>query len=107
VSLLFSVDEKETITLTKISGSSLEKNICSLWTCKTLVQLPTIQTLFSTTDKNILNVTIDPTACNIVQNLKNLAQTEFSDVSRFHKLMPPRLALYLTYNSRKNDRMHF
>ena len=89
------VGEKETITLTKLSGSSLDKNKYSLWTCKTLVKLPTIHAFLSATEKermNILSVTIDPTTCDIVQNLKNLAQTEFSDASRFHKLMPPKIA---------------
>ncbi|XP_065905190.1 sacsin-like [Dysidea avara] len=87
------VGKEETITLSKLSGSSLEKNKYSVWTCKPLVKLPVL--FYSSTDKKrmqILGVSIDPRTGDIVQNLKNLSTTEFSDFSKFHKLMSPKIA---------------
>jgi len=96
------IGKEETITLTKLSGSFLEKHKHCVWTCKTLVKLPIIPhgPFYSTRDKermNNLGVLFSPRIKDIVQNLKNLADTEFSDFIRFHKRMSPSIAKTSTY----------
>jgi len=79
-------DENMTITLTKLSESSLEKNKHSVWTCKPLVGLPVH--LDNATDikrLKVLGVSVVPKTSDVIHNLKVLAGTEFSDNSRFHK----------------------
>jgi len=81
-------DQNMTITLTKLSESSLVKNKHSVWTCKPLVDLPVH--LNNATDVQrlkVLDVSVVPKTSDVIHNLKVLAGTEFSDHSRFHKQM--------------------
>ena len=96
------VGREETITLTKLSGSSLEKHKHCVWTSRPLVKLPIIShgSSYCARDKermNSLGVSFSPETNDIVQNLKNIADTEFSDFSRFHKRMSPSIAKTSTY----------
>lgn len=79
-------DESESVTLTKLFGSCVAKYKHCVWTCKPLVQLPT--TSYNDTIKRrltVLGVTLIPSTDDVIKNLTNLADTEFTNFSRFHK----------------------
>ena len=79
-------DESTTITLTKLSESSLVKNKHSVWTCKPLVELPVhLDNVLDVQRLKTLGVSVVPKTSDVIHNLKVLASTEFSDNSRFHK----------------------
>ena len=79
-------DESATITLTKLSESSLERNKHSVWTCKPLVELPVHLSNDTDVQKlTALGVSIVPETSDVIHNLKVLASTEFSESSRFYK----------------------
>ena len=88
-------DGNKTISITKLSGSSLLKFKESTWTCKPLIKLPVEfnDAINKYANKiNALNVTVVPSVNDNIENLRNLTDSEFSDFSRFHKQISPKTA---------------
>ena len=88
-------DGYKTVSITKLSGSSILKFKESVWTCKPLVKLP-IQyndAIHKYANKiRALSVTVVPSVDDNIENLRNLTDSEFSDFSRFHKQISPKTA---------------
>jgi len=86
-----SEDGSKSISITKLSGSSLVQYKESLWTCKPLIELPiSLDAMHRCAEKiRALDITVTPSINDIVQNLHNLADSEFADFSRFHKQISP------------------
>ena len=83
-------DDSGTVRLTKLRGSCITRYKHSIWTCKPVVQLPVHVSLFYPTSSTktrakALGVSLMPSIEDVVQNLTNLANTEFADFSRFHQ----------------------
>ena len=85
-------DEKGTIYLTNLHGSCIAIHKNSTWTCKPLIHLPVLlyHDDIKKTRAEILGVSLVPSIDDVVQNLTNLANTEFADFSRFHQYSSPR-----------------
>ena len=81
-------DESETVYLTKLAGSCIDKYKHCVWTCKPLVQLPLPQNYDATITNRMkaLGIAVTPSTDDVITNLTNLANTEYADFSRFHKL---------------------
>ena len=85
----------KTLSITKLSGSSLLKFKESVWTCKPLIKLPIrhydAENKYANKIK-ALSVTVVPSVNDNIENLRNLTDSEFSDFSRFHKKVSPKTA---------------
>ena len=80
-------DESETVNLTELSGSCVATYKHCVWTCKPLVRLPTKYFNNTITPRlKALGVSIVPSTDDVITNLANLADTEFANFSRFHKV---------------------
>ena len=85
-------DANKTVHITKLSGSSLLTFKDSIWTCKPLITVPI--SYYDAVNKyavkmKALGITVTPSVDNIIENLHNLADSEFADYSRFHKQISP------------------
>ena len=93
----FMIDETDTVTLTKLSGSCLysNNNAYSVWTCKPLVELPVnLHDIKDVAKLKALGVSVMPQIEDVVENFKNLSKSEFSDYLIFNKKTPlPRAKL--------------
>ena len=80
-------DENGTIYLTKLHESCIATYKHSVWTYKPLIQLPVLfyHDDVVKTRAEILGVSLVPSKDDVVQNLTNLANSEFADFSRFHQ----------------------
>ena len=85
-------DANKAVHIAKLSGSSLQKFKDSVWTCKPLITVPI--TYHDAVNKHAkkmkaLGITVMPSVEEIIENIQNLADTEFADCSRFHKQISP------------------
>ena len=89
------IDGSKTVTIAKLSGSALLQLKDSVWTCKPLIRLPVsyrdATNKYANTIK-ALNITVIPSVDDIIENLQNLADSEFADFSRFHQQISPETA---------------
>ena len=87
-------DEFGTIHLTQLAGSCAVQCMNSVWTCRTLIDLPVSypfsqETVLRMEDFRIL---AKPTLSDAIQSLKNIASTRFTNASRFNKETSPEIA---------------
>ena len=80
-------DDSDTVELTKLRGSCIDKYKHSTWTSKPLVNLPWVFYYRSSTTARAkaLGISLVPSIVDVVSNLINLANTEFVNFSRFHQ----------------------
>ena len=80
-------DMQETVHLAKLAGSSPVEFKHSVWTCKPLVCLPVSRPYNKITVARMkaLGISVMPSIPNVIQNLRNIANTTFADVSGFNK----------------------
>ena len=81
-------DINKTVNITKLSGSCLPKFKNSVWTCKPLITIPI--SYHDAMNKHAkmmktLGITVAPSVDDIIENLKNITDSEFADFSGFHK----------------------
>ena len=72
----------DTISLTKLSGSSIASNQYLVWTVLPLVTLPVD---FSRSEAKKLGIVLHPLVQTVLSNLENLSTSDFASFSRFER----------------------
>ena len=111
------------IELTKLCGSCIVEYKDFTWTSRSLVKLPSVSTKTETRAK-ALGISLVPSIKDVVENLINLANTEFAHLSRFHQCgyksqesttaeiscdlpnVVKNMLEYIKHNKNKNDDTH-